>query len=41
MEEPYRRRYRLEKWSTGTVIVATFLGFAVGFMACHELYKGL
>lgn len=29
------------KWSTGTVLVCTVLGFALGFLACHELYGGI
>lgn len=29
------------KWSTSTVVVTMFLGFAIGFVCCHELYAGL
>jgi len=29
------------KYSTSTCIVCAFLGFALGFLACHKLYTGL
>ena len=28
------------RWSTSTVLVSLFLGFTIGFLACHELYSG-
>ena len=28
------------RWSTATVLVSLFLGFSIGFLACHELYSG-
>jgi len=27
------------RWSTSTVLVSLFLGFTIGFMACHKLYS--
>lgn len=29
------------RWSTATVLTAMFLGFTIGFLACHELYSGM
>jgi uncharacterized membrane protein YciS (DUF1049 family) len=29
------------KWSTSTVFMAMFLGFALGFICCHKMYMGL
>jgi hypothetical protein len=29
------------KWSTSTVLMATFLGASVGFLLCHLLYDGM
>lgn len=28
-------------WTTSTVLVAVFCGFALGFLACHKLYEGV
>lgn len=31
----------MNSWPTSTVLVAMFLGFTIGFLACHKLYGGL
>lgn len=28
------------RWTTSTCFMCWFLGFMVGFLACHELYAG-
>jgi len=35
-----RSRDRNGKWSTETVLLAMFLGFAMGFLTCHKMYAG-
>ena len=43
MKDINRDEYPLFKpgHSTSTLLVCMFLGFAIGFLACHELYSGL
>jgi hypothetical protein len=36
-----RSRDRDGKWSTSTVLIAMVIGFAMGFLTCHEIYAGV